>query len=125
MKSWTAVILWGMVVLVGALTVQGDDAQTRRFDLEIRARKLVAPSHTLEVKQGETVVLHWTTDETVEFHLHGYDIEQRVTPDKAVVVTFEAYAAGRFPITAHGFGTQAHKGGHTESVLAYLQVQPR
>lgn len=125
MKSYSYVMLWVLVLLVAVLTAQGDESQARRFDLEIRARKLVATSHTLEVKQGETVTLHWTTDETVEFHLHGYDVEQRVTPDKAVVVTFKAYAAGRFPITAHGFGAHAHQGGHDESVLAYLQVQPR
>lgn len=125
MKPWSCAILWGMVLLVGALTVQGDESRARRFALEIRGRKLVATPRTLEVKQGETVTLHWTTDEPVEFHLHGYDIEQKVAPGKAAVVTFKAYAAGRFPITAHGFGAHAHKGGHDESVLAYLQVQPR
>ena len=87
---------------------QGDASQARRFDLKIRDRKLVATSRTLAVKQGETLTLHWTTDETMEFHLHGYDIAQRVTPDKAVVVTFEAYAAERFPITVHGFGAPQH-----------------
>ena len=125
MKSGSSVRLWALLLRVGVLAAQGDESQARRFDLEIRARKLVATSRPLEVKQGETVTLSWTTDETVEFHLHGYDIEQRVTPDKAVVVTFKAYAAGRFPITAHGFGAHAHKGGHEELVLAYLQVQPR
>jgi heme/copper-type cytochrome/quinol oxidase subunit 2 len=100
-------------------------AETQTFNLEIRARKVVGTTRTLRVKQGETAILRWTTDETVALHLHGYDIEQVVMPGTPAELTFKAHATGRFPITAHGFGGHGHKGAHDETTLAYIEVLPR
>lgn len=106
-------------------------ADSPTFDLEIRARKVVGTSRTVRVKQGDTVTLRWTTDETVAVHLHGYDIEQVITSGAVAELAFKAHATGRFPITAHGFGDHArpgghaHTGGHGESTLVYIEVLPR
>jgi hypothetical protein len=98
------------------------------FNLEIRTRKVVGTSRTVRVKQGDIVILRWTTDETVALHLHGYDIEQVIKPGAPADLAFKAHAIGRFPITAHGFGDHAHAGRHSESTLVYLvyiEVLPR
>jgi len=72
------------------------------------------------------VRLEWTSDEAVTVHLHGYDIELALAPGNPGVMTVQAYAAGRFPITAHTPGDKAAKGGgHKERVLLYLEVHPR
>jgi hypothetical protein len=77
------------------------------------------------VKQGDTVTLRWTADEPVAIHLHGYEIEKTIKPEAPTVFSFKVHATGRFSITAHGFGAQAHGGGHGDTVLIYLEVLPR
>ena len=94
----------------------------RRFDVVIRARKVVGKNRVVRVTQGETVELSWTTDEATTVHLHGYDLKAKLRPGAPVSLIVKARAAGRFPITAHGFG---HGGGHREKTLLYLEVHPR
>ncbi len=93
----------------------------RVIKIEIRKRKIVAPKNRIRVYENETVELHWSTDETVKLHLHGYDREVLVKPEKTVVMPFTGKATGRFPITSHGWGT----GGHGHHALSYLEVYPR
>lgn len=78
----------------------------------------------MRVKKGEKIRLHWTTDETVVLHLHGYDIEISVSPGTATEMTFEASATGRFPITSHGFGAPDSHNHDDEHTLTYLEVYP-
>ncbi len=61
----------------------------------------------------------WTTDEAAEFHLHGDDIRLNLNPGAPGTMTFEAHAAGRFPVGIHG------SGGHGHCALVYLEVHPR
>lgn len=89
---------------------------------EIQKRQVVG-SNVVRVKQGQVVALSWRTDETVELHLHGYDIEMTVKSGDVGTMKFKAHATGRYPITAHGFGDH-HGGGHSEKTLLYLEVHP-
>ncbi len=91
-------------------------------ELRIKDRKL-AGVKVVRVKEGEAVDLYWVTDETVELHLHGYDIEVKAKPGAPAAMSFKAHATGRFPVTAHGFGDH-HGGGHSEKTLLYLEVHP-
>lgn len=100
-------------------------AATRRYELAIRDRKLADAGVVLRVTEGETVALRWTTDEPVELHLHGYDIEVAATPEAPAIMRFEAFATGRFPINVHGFGDESHDEGERRPVLMYLEVYPR
>ena len=82
---------------------------------------------TLRVVQGDRIELRWTSDEVATLHLHGYEVEATVAPGAPATMVFEAYATGRFPIVAHGFGKS---GGSTttpqrEKTLLYLEVHPR
>ena len=105
----------------GAESETGTSDSTQRIELAIENRSLQLQDDTLRVTEGDTVELVWTTDEDVELHLHGYDIELNVSTDAAAVMAFEAHATGRFPITSHGFG-DSHDGHQT---LLYLEVHPR
>lgn len=93
--------------------------ETRSFALDIRNGKVPAAQRTIRVTEGDRVELRWTTDEAVELHLHGYDIRLDLKPGAPRTMTFEAHAAGRFPVGIHG------SGGHGHGALLYLEVHPR
>ncbi len=96
----------------------------RLVELEIKHRSILNNPASLRVKEGEKIRLHWTTDEKVVLHIHGYDIEISVSPGTTAEMTFEASATGRFPITSHGFGTPHSKNHDDEYTLTYLEVYP-
>lgn len=98
-------------------------AEARRIAVEIKERHVVGAGNVIRVGEGDMVELVWSTDERVELHLHGYDIELTVTPGNPAVMRFEAYASGRFPVTSHGFGDGGDHGGH-DTALIYFEVHP-
>jgi len=110
------------VLLLGAAPA------VQEFELSILKRSIEGKVSTIRVRQGETVLLRWRTDETVELHVHGYDLRARLSPSQPASVRFEARVAGRFPITAHGFGAvaehRARPKKHRETTLLYLEVLP-
>ena len=69
----------------------------------------------VEVGEGDRVRLRVTSDEQIEIHLHGYDIEREVAPGEPATLSFEADLTGRFEIEDH----------ESEEVLGVLIVQPR
>ena len=99
----------------GALLAQVKP-KLRTIKLEIRDGKVTAPEKTFRVNEGEEVDISWSTDKTVELHLHGYDIHAFAKPGSIAHMTFIAKTAGRFPITAHDLG---------HGTLVYLEVYPR
>lgn len=101
------------------------DPESKVFTIDVRQRKVAGDMTTVRVKRGDMVQLRMTTDEAVSIHLHGYDIEKVIKPEAPTELSFKAYATGRFPITAHGFGADAHGGGHEETSLLYVEVHPR
>jgi FtsP/CotA-like multicopper oxidase with cupredoxin domain len=93
--------------------------EPRLFELSVRNGKLVGGERVIRVRQGDVVTLRWTTDKALTIHLHGYDIETRLSPAAPVSMQFTARASGRFPIEIHAHG----KGGH--QVLVHVEVHPR
>lgn len=108
------------VALLGAARVAR--AENKIIDVVIEARKVVGDD-VARVTEGDAVTLRWSTDEAVSVHLHGYDLKLSIAPDAPAEMTFEAFAAGRFPVTSHGFGGHGHD--DEEVVLLYLEVHPR
>ena len=117
----TAAVLLGLALL-GAAT------QAREFDISIVGRRVEGNNPTIRVKRGDSVILRWRTDEAVSLHVHGYDIEAKLSPASSTAMRFECGVAGRFAITAHEFGPVAdHEGPprkHREITLLYLEVLP-
>jgi FtsP/CotA-like multicopper oxidase with cupredoxin domain len=97
------------------------DGPRRVIEARIENREVVAPTEPIRVTEGDVVELRWTSDEAVELHLHGYDIELRVEQGEPAAMVIETRATGRFPITSHGWGG----GGHGHDALTYLEVYPR
>lgn len=91
--------------------------EARVFEIALRGAKIVNAETTIRVIEGDTVELHWSSDGEIELHLHGYDIEIEIEAGGSGVMTFEAFATGRFPIVAHGDGA-------SHAPFAYLEVHP-
>jgi len=111
-----------LVLLAGAilgLAAHPVAAEPRVIELAIRGGALPPEQRVIRVQQGDAVTLRWTSDRALTLHLHGYDIERRVTPGTAATMAFTARATGRFSIEVHG-----GPGGHG-ATLGYLEVHPR
>lgn len=69
----------------------------------------------ISVNEGDRVTLRVSSEERMELHLHGYDVEQEVEPGQEAELRFEADLTGRFEIEDHD----------SERELGVLQVRPR
>jgi heme/copper-type cytochrome/quinol oxidase subunit 2 len=114
------VILIAVIVLIlgGLYFVLRPDTpsgvpQDRMFDVSIEGGEM-SPAE-ISVNQGDSVTLRISSDEPMEFHLHGYDVEQDVEPGQKAGVRFRADLTGRFEIEDH----------ESERELGVLQVRPR
>ena len=120
---WTrlAIVLLGVALL-------GTASDVREFEISIRDRRVEGGTSTIRVKRGETILMRWRTDESVVLHVHGYDLQGNVSPASPSTMRFEAGVAGRFPVTAHGFGAVAGQDARAkkprEITLLYLEVLP-
>lgn len=114
-----ALVVGFLAIALGAASALADPVETT---VNIEKRKVVG-ERVIRVKQGDEVTIRFNTDEIVELHLHGYDIEQEAKPGSVATMRFNARATGRFPVTSHGFGGHSH--GHRESALFYIEVHPK
>jgi FtsP/CotA-like multicopper oxidase with cupredoxin domain len=104
-----------LLCLIGAHAA----AQPRSVDLAISNGELPQDQRLIAVSQGDEVTLRVTSDKPVELHLHGYDIEEKLSPGVTALLHFTARATGRFPIELHGDRRGDGK------VIGYLEVRPR
>ena len=105
-------ILGGLFFLLrpGSL---GSGPQDRTFDISIEGGEM--SPREISVDQGDMVTLNISSDEQMEIHMHGYDVEREVGPGQTARLHFEADLTGRFEIEDH----------ETEKVLGVLEVRPR
>ena len=125
------IIVLAVIALLGfgsanvGVAYAADQAAMAKAEIAIKNRKVVG-SNVVRVTEGQSVELHWTSDETVDLHLHGYDIAAKAKPGAPATMTFKAHATGRYPVTAHGFGdSHSHGGSHSEQTLFYVEVHPK
>ena len=106
------------VVAQAATRTASAPAATTLRAVSIRNGKAEAENQTIVVAQGAQVELQWRSDRPIALHLHGYDIETKVTPPASAVMAFTARVAGRFPVTEH------RQDGRHHRAVAYLEVRP-
>ena len=68
----------------------------------------------LSYKSGDTVRFQVRSPKADEVHVHGYDIERELEPDKTVTISFKATIEGIFDIELHS----------TEEQIGSLKVAP-
>jgi hypothetical protein len=84
-----------LVVALLALMALSVIAEPRVIELTIRAGTLPSDQRVIRVRQGDAVTLRWTSDRALTLHLHGYDIEHRLTAGTPATMSFAARATGR------------------------------
>ncbi len=107
------VLLLVLAALFFLLRPGSDEPQEETFDLAIEQGAMTPGEITVD--EGDQVNLQITSDRPLEFHLHGYDLEEEVEPGEPAELSFDATVTGRFEIEDHD----------TDSVLGTLLVQPR
>jgi heme/copper-type cytochrome/quinol oxidase subunit 2 len=85
----------------------------RSIDVSIEGGEM-SPAE-ISVNEGDRVTLRFSSEEPMELHLHGYDVEQEIEPGQEAELRFEADLTGRFEIEDHESGRE----------LGVLQVRPR
>src|SRR5215208_8311261 len=75
--------------------------QEETVDLMITGGNRMTPDQ-ISVTEGEHVTLTLSSDEPLEFHLHGYDLETEVEPYEPAELSFDATITGRFEIENEG-----------------------
>jgi hypothetical protein len=58
-------------------------------------------SRVENVKLGENVILRLTSDSDEDYHVHGYDLEQKVAAGVEAQFEFKADMAGDFEVESH------------------------
>lgn len=89
-----------------------DGPREQSYDLTISGGTM--NPEEISVDEGERMNLRVTSDAPLEFHPHGYDLEEEVEPGEPAELSFDAMITGRFEIENHD----------TESVLGTLLVKP-
>ena len=97
----------------------------QRVVYKIKEQRISAKPPTLKVKQGDSLLIEWSSDEAVSIHLHGYDVLLKLTPSIPGQMKFVAHSLGRFPVSAHAQGKEQHGKQHAEVPLLYLEVLPQ
>ena len=92
-------------------------APLHAFAVQI-ANGRVKGEETLKVRQGERVELRFSSDRPVVLHLHGYEVETKVTPAGPALMAFKADLPGRFPVHEHREGAGNHR------ALLFVEVHP-
>lgn len=90
-------------------------SNVKAFDLVVKNKKLVSGPETIQVTEGDQVIINITSDEDEELHLHGYDKSVDLEASKAAQLTFTANLTGRFVYELEKSKTE----------IGALEVQPK
>jgi cbb3-type cytochrome oxidase subunit 3 len=110
-----AVIVCVLGGLFFLLRPDARDAGPQERALEVSISDGEMSPEEISARKGDRVTLNIESDEPIELHVHGYDVEREVGPGEPGRLSFEADLTGRFEIENH----------ETEEELGELQVRPR
>lgn len=110
-----------MVLLAIVSVMPAGAARAATASLTLEGGELVGDSDTFRFTEGDEIIILWTSDESVELHLHGYDLTVPVARGEPGEMRFTGSITGRFPVTSHG-STDSGPGGHR--ALIYIEIYP-
>lgn len=116
-KLFDAGLRW-LVLLTLAAGAPAGAGQADALSVELRAGEVFGDTDTFRFKEGDEIRIRWTSDETVELHLHGYNLTATPGPGVPAMMAFTGTATGRFPVTRHAAGGDHH-------TLLYIEIHPR
>jgi hypothetical protein len=83
--------------------------QPEAKSIVVEGGKPTGGTQKLKFKTGDKVEIDVVSDEADEAHLHGYDIEKKLTPGDTVRFRFTADMEGVFELELHESGAQLAK----------------
>lgn len=104
---------------IGVPAAAGEPA-VKVFELRIEGGKVAENMRLIRIDHDDSVVLRWTSNQPIDLHLHGYEIEIKVVPGTVAEIAFKAFATGRYPILVHVDGKDAH-----DAPLVSIEIYPR
>ena len=115
-----------LAVGIAALAACGG-AGPEDVEIEVSLQDKELSPATIQVGQDDNVTLRIQSDATGSVHLHGYDVEQEVSPEEVAEFIFVADATGRYRMTFHpasvaGGGNHHDGGGHDMPVESEMPV---
>jgi uncharacterized cupredoxin-like copper-binding protein len=90
-------------------------AAPQTFAYQIQDGHVLSGPETIKITEGETIIITASSNANDELHLHGYDKEVLLEPNKPATITFTANKTGRFELELH----------KSDKVIATLEVQPK
>ncbi len=104
----------GLALLMIALVAGCSNSGPMQVEIAVSLGNQELTPSTIRVSQDDTVTLKIESDAAGSLHLHGYDLEQDVTPGEVAEFMFVADATGRYRIAFHPAGSaeSAAAGGH-------------
>src|SRR5262249_14484552 len=108
-----------LIALAALATIAGAAAaaSSQSFSVQLVGGR-VKGDETLKVHQGDQVQMRRSSDQPMELHLHGYDLDVKVAPPAPALLSFKATVAGRFPMHEHREGAGNHR------AVLFVEVYP-
>jgi hypothetical protein len=116
-----ALVVAALVVAVAAFVIAkpgSNDSKPpgpKTFRIALRGHNPVGGRKTIKITKGDRALLVVTSDGSDTVHLHGWNIERKITPAKPGRYAFRAKNEGAYELESHT----------TEQKIATIQVQPR
>ena len=95
------------------------------FNMTIVNGGLPTNQRVMAVTKGDLVRLRVISDAPGNLHLHGYQVEMKLAPNKPEEIAFKAYATGRYPFEWHGAMDKAKAARHRGPEFGVLEVYPK
>ena len=84
--------------------------------IRIQGDALVGDVEQIDVNTGEMVRFRVVADQPWDLHIHGFDVEDEIQPNKPLEISFPAEIEGAFEAEVHG--------GTAEFPIAEISVSP-
>lgn len=91
--------------------------------IEVTVAERVLTPNMVTVTEGDSVTMRVTTDETGEFHISGYEIENDMEAGKVLDFSFTADKPGRYNFELHPKAAEGEE-SHEEETSASTEEAP-
>ena len=105
----------GVAALIAVLAAACGSSDPEEVEISVSLRDKLMTPETVRVSQHDTVALKVDSDAPGSLHLHGYDIEQTVTPGTVADFIFVADATGRYRMAFHPAASGGHGQGGSDA----------
>ena len=109
MNYGTLLLALCTIMITSSCTTSAPDI----VELDVSITNKSMTPNEISVKQNDTLVMNISSDEDGSIHIHGYDIEKKVSKNTQQQLKLDTYAAGMYKIAFHvGADNHSHQEHH-------------